>query len=82
MRIHVMLFGAPREAAGAGSLDLEFEGRTVGDALAALASQYPALEPHLARARAAVNEEFRDPAAPLREGDTLAVIPPVSGGAW
>lgn len=32
------------------------------------------------RVRAAVNEEFVAPAAPLKTGDTVVFIPPVAGG--
>lgn len=32
------------------------------------------------RVRAAVNDEFVDSAAPLREGDRVVFIPPVAGG--
>jgi molybdopterin converting factor subunit 1 len=32
------------------------------------------------RVRAAVNDEFVDSAAPLRDGDRVVFIPPVAGG--
>lgn len=32
------------------------------------------------RVRAAVNDAFVDPAAPLRDGDRIVFIPPVAGG--
>jgi molybdopterin synthase sulfur carrier subunit len=32
------------------------------------------------RVRAAVNDEFVDSAAPLRDGDRIVFIPPVAGG--
>jgi molybdopterin converting factor subunit 1 len=32
------------------------------------------------RIRAAINGEFADAAAPLRDGDTVVFIPPVAGG--
>jgi molybdopterin synthase sulfur carrier subunit len=45
-----------------------------------LARRHPALVPHLGSVRFAVNEAFVDRNAALEDGDTVALIPPVSGG--
>ena len=55
-------------------------GATAETAAAALAALHPGLLPLLPRVRFAVNEEFSPGATTLREGDRLALIPPVSGG--
>jgi molybdopterin synthase catalytic subunit/molybdopterin converting factor small subunit len=76
MRITVRLFAALRERAGASQRELELDGGArVGDVWAALGlGEEP---PGMAYAR---NREYADRAQPLRDGDEVAVIPPVSGG--
>ncbi len=79
--IEVLLFAAAREAAGAGSIRVELpDDATVGDAFAHLRVAHPALGPVLGASRAAVDEEFAPPSRSLSNGDTMAVLPPVSGG--
>jgi MoaE-MoaD fusion protein len=78
MRIRVRLFAGLRERAQAGERHVELpEG-------AVLADVWPALElgdepPGLLYA---VNKEYADRERPLRDGDEVALIPPVSGGAF
>jgi len=81
VRVTVLLFAAAREAAGADrtSLDLA-DGATVADAFARLGADRPPLAAVLRTCRAAVDEEFAAPGVALRDGATLAVLPPVSGG--
>ena len=68
-----------RERAGADVLDVELpDGATVGDALAS--PQLAAIADDLACVLA-VNRDYALPATRLSEGDELALIPPVSGGA-
>ena len=77
------LFAMLRESAGADSLALELaEGSTVADATRALA-QAPELAGMQGRmpVRIAVNREYASDDTPVRPGDELAAIPPVSGGA-
>ncbi|WP_210495609.1 cyclic pyranopterin monophosphate synthase MoaC [Patulibacter sp. SYSU D01012] len=83
IRIDVRLFAALRERAGTGRTTLELpEGATAGEARDAL---WPALgmaSPLPDRAVAlAVNQEYARPDVVLGDGDELALIPPVSGGA-
>jgi molybdopterin synthase catalytic subunit len=81
--VDVRLFASLREAAGAASLELALSpGATVADALARLAEQDARLGELLARlpVAAAVNREYATLDAALRDGDELALIPPVSGG--
>jgi molybdopterin converting factor subunit 1 len=47
---------------------------------ALLAQRHPALAPHLGSVRFAVNEAFVGVNAEITDGDTVALIPPVSGG--
>lgn len=81
MRVRVLLFAALREAAGTRELEIDLAaGATVADLRAALAERTPRLGPLLANAAVAVNEEYAEPGAALRDGDTAGFIPPVSGG--
>ena len=71
------LFAALRERVGADQLVLELpEGALVGDALDRLADVTDGVPAVLA-----VNREYADREAALREGDEVALIPPVSGGS-
>ena len=77
MLVRVRLFAALRERAGRDELELELpEGARVRDALESVADVAGGL-----RVVMAVNREYADEDAPLRAGDELALIPPVSGGA-
>lgn len=79
MRLHVRLFASYREAAGTNRLETTLGApATVRDLLDALAPQIPALA--RTRGMVAVNQEYVTPEAPLKDGDEVALIPPVSGG--
>jgi len=81
IRVHVLLFGACREAAGSSELEFELTApATVNAAFAALTQQLPQLAHYERSALFAVNEEHARPHQALRNGDTLAIFPPVSGG--
>jgi molybdopterin synthase catalytic subunit len=81
--VRVRLFAILRERAGSEAVEVELPERaTVSDALAALAER-PGLDELLSRlpVRMAVNREYADEGTRLDQGDELALIPPVSGGA-
>ncbi len=81
MKIHILFFAALCDAAGVREVDLEISGSTVGDALEEIRVRFPGVVPLLDRVQAAVNEEYAKPDTLLCEGDRVALIPPVSGGA-
>lgn len=54
---------------------------TVADAWLRLAERFPAVEPHRAYVRAARNGAYAAWDEPLADGDVVAFLPPVSGGA-
>lgn len=56
------------------------DGATVADAWSALCDAHPQITPFAASMSFAVNREYVDRAHVLRDGDELALIPPVSGG--
>ncbi|MDH3517652.1 MAG: MoaD/ThiS family protein [Acidimicrobiia bacterium] len=78
--VTVRLFAGLREAAGVDRADIE--GETVGDVLDAASQRYgAAFVARLSRARVWLNGDEADPADLVSEGDEVALIPPVSGGA-
>jgi len=80
--IHARLFARLREQAGTDAETVHVPERsTVEDVYAALRRAHPSLEPNLAAVRPAINQEFADWDAVVVEGDEVAFIPPVSGGA-
>jgi molybdopterin converting factor subunit 1 len=82
LRIRVRLFAMQRETAGMRELRVEVPlGATVDDAWNAVVRAIPALAPGRASLRFAVNGEYADEDQSLADGDELACIPPVSGGA-
>ena len=81
MRVRVRLFASLREAAGASELDLDLpDGATAEEAWQSLAREHAALAPRRARLTAAINRRYAPFDTPLREGDELVFVPPVSGG--
>jgi molybdopterin synthase catalytic subunit/molybdopterin converting factor small subunit len=80
--VRVRLFAMQREAAGTRQVVLELPaGATIDDAWSALAAQVPALAPGRPTVRFARNGAYADPGDMLADGDEVACIPPVSGGA-
>ncbi len=81
MRCEVLLFANLAEAVGKNRLSLELNGgATVSDALDALADDHPVIGEARTTLAVAVNEQYAANTAELADGDTLALIPPVSGG--
>lgn len=81
VRIAVFCFAAARDAVGEATLSLELEpGARVAEARARLVARHPELQRAVPALRFAVNEEFVTADHVLQDGDTLALLPPVSGG--
>jgi molybdopterin converting factor subunit 1 len=81
MRVQVRLFASYREAAGVGRIELELPpGAKVKDAIAAVVKEHPLI----AEGRQVViarNHDYVTADEALADGDEVALIPPVSGGA-
>ena len=78
MKVAVRLFAALRERAGAREADLELDdGASVDDVWPALG-----LGDEPAGLVYAVNRTYVERGTPLADGDEVALIPPVSGGAF
>ena len=79
--VRVLFFGAARDAAGEDQIQLKLaSGSTVGQALERLISNYPDVSRFGNSLLLAVDQEYADAKRQLRDGDELAVFPPVSGG--
>lgn len=82
MRVRVLLFATLKDLVGAPEITWSGRpGSTLADLLADLEVRYPALAHHRRTTLLAMNHEFADPTTPLSEGDEVALMPPVSGGA-
>jgi molybdopterin converting factor subunit 1 len=78
MRVQVLFFGVLKESFGRDSEQVELaEGARVAD----LVARYEERSARWTRSIAvAVNREYARPEEVLREGDEVALLPPVSGG--
>lgn len=80
--VRVLFFGAARDAAGHDEVDLTLRAPAdAANAFAQLLTAYPALRKFGKSLLFAVNQEYAHADRAVRDGDELAVFPPVSGGA-
>ena len=78
--IEILLFGSAREAVGKSSMSVSSAPfSNVAQFRVWMQSQYPKLTA-LHTCAIAVNETFARDDESIQSGDTLAIIPPVSGG--
>lgn len=76
--IKILLFAQLQEDIGQSTLVLEANDLTVKQVKEHLQQQYPQVT--LQAVMIAVNEEYAFDADIVKEGDTIAFLPPVSGG--
>ncbi|MGQ7873172.1 molybdopterin converting factor subunit 1 [Bacillus sp. 1A] len=76
--IRVLLFANLQEEAGRSELQIEKENITVAELKDIVATEYNV--PVLAPIMVAINEEYANEDDTIRDGDVVALIPPVSGG--
>ena len=82
MLIKILLFASLKDALKADALELEVPvGARVGDVLELLREREPKVARWLEHARVARNLDYAALEDEVRQGDELALIPPVSGGA-
>jgi MoaE-MoaD fusion protein len=80
--VRARLFARLREQAGTDTENVELPtGSTVSDVYEAVRTLHPGLEADRNSVRAALNQEFADWDVAVADGDEVAFIPPVSGGA-
>ncbi|MGE7693116.1 molybdopterin converting factor subunit 1 [Lysinibacillus sp. NPDC094177] len=76
--INILLFAHLQEIIGESKLYVELSDRTIGQIKEWMEIQYPQV--NLQHVMTAVNEEFATDATVVKKGDTIAFIPPISGG--
>jgi molybdopterin synthase catalytic subunit len=82
MQVTVRLFGSIREAAGAKEWTVRLaDGATVDDLRALLAREHPAFREMEGRLRIAVDQQVVGSGTALADGQEVAFLPPVAGGA-
>jgi molybdopterin converting factor subunit 1 len=82
MRVKVEFYARLRELAGTPEWPLETtDGATVGEVWRAAVAAHDALAAMTGSVSAAVNAEFATMKTVVRDGDEIAFLPPVSGGA-
>jgi MoaE-MoaD fusion protein len=82
MQIRVLFFGVLKDLAGKASDSLSLpENATLGDVLSHYEKSIPRLRDNSSSLAMSVNQEYAGPATRLRQGDEVALLPPVSGGA-
>ena len=81
MRVKVLYFARAREATGSSEESAEIgDGSTAGELLETLVRRNPKLQEIRSCLVLAINQEYADGSARLKEGDEVALIPPISGG--
>ncbi|MFA9555855.1 molybdopterin converting factor subunit 1 [Evansella sp. AB-rgal1] len=77
--IKVLLFADLEEKAGKREIELSVDSMTIDEVRTILLEMYPAMT-RIQNAMPAVNEEYAEDKDIVKSGDTVAFIPPVSGG--
>ncbi len=81
MEINILYFSSIKDKLKKSSEILHLkEGISVKELISELKNRYPQLSDHLDNVMIAVNEEYVPGEYTLKDGDTVAIIPPVSGG--
>ncbi len=82
MKLSIRYFGIVREKLGVGGEDLELAaGTDVAALMRSLAGRHAIFDLGAGTLRTAVNLEYVGAEHELHDGDEIAIIPPVSGGA-
>jgi MoaE-MoaD fusion protein len=80
MKVNVKFFALGKELVGASSLEIEMgESDNVKSLIGRLQNEHPKFK-ELKSFLVAVNMEYADMRQSLKDGDEVAIIPPVSGG--
>jgi molybdopterin synthase catalytic subunit len=82
MTVNVLFFGMAHDLTGVAQEQVEMpEGGSLGELWGKCEARFPRLAEIAGSLVAAVNQEITDRSRPLRDGDEVAFLPPVSGGA-
>jgi MoaE-MoaD fusion protein len=81
MQVKLLFFATLKDIVGARHLELALPtGSTVNDLLTRLESSYPRFKDYRPVLLTAINEDYVDENARIKDGDEVAIFPPVSGG--
>ena len=81
MKIKVKFFAAYKEAVGRDGVDMDMkQGSDVSQLLEAVKSMHPAIGDLIEPLIVSVNKEYATFDTILKDGDEVALLPPVSGG--
>lgn len=81
MRVRVKFFAYTREITGRKEMEMEVnEAARLGDILDILVERFPALKSYREEIKMAINHEYAPLETAVRDGDEVAILPPVSGG--
>ncbi|NPA16548.1 molybdopterin converting factor subunit 1 [Persephonella sp.] len=81
MKVNLLYFSSIKDRLGKSREEVELpDGSKISDLYKLLEEKYPQIAESLPSVMFAVNEEYADRNTQLKEGDTVALIPPVSGG--
>jgi MoaE-MoaD fusion protein len=82
MRVRVLFFGILKDVVGEAAGDLELpEGASLDTVFQDFAARFPQLRQMARSIVVARNREFADSSVRIQDGDEVAFLPPVSGGA-
>ncbi|MFQ5514655.1 MAG: molybdenum cofactor biosynthesis protein MoaE [Myxococcota bacterium] len=82
MRVRVLLFAGLREAVGGKELLFDVpDGTRLGELMVRVEAEQPAVARYQGRLMVSRNTVRGDPQALLEDGDEIALLPPMSGGA-
>jgi molybdopterin converting factor subunit 1 len=82
VRVKVLFFGMLKDIVGRAEDDIEVaDGARLESVFTGYARKFPRLTDLESSIVLALNQEFCDRSAPIREGDEIAFLPPVSGGS-
>ena len=81
MQCQILLFAQLAESIGTDRITIELSnGATVNEALDELAQKHETIAQMRNSIAVAINEQYCNAITEIKDGDTLALIPPVSGG--
>lgn len=82
MKLQILFFASTREVTGLSRLDLEVSNSpyTTDDLKIELEQRYPALKFNQNHINLAINRQYATNVVVLKDGDQVALIPPIAGG--